>query len=413
MSFASRLDEKHASNLESHLTSSAKHKSEVTTRVLYVHTGTWKTGSTALQAYLESNKSQLTGAGISYEFRPGADHKEGNGRYLAQELLDRQLPSATLDRILEDYFADREVAICSSEDFTSFRREEWEQILDASKRLACQVRTITYVRDVGPYYASLHAQLFKAGQHYADLQEFCTQDCYRTVLDSLKCLCELFGRKSMTVIHYESAVDKIDVPFMEDLDIDPDDFDRSMLAKPTNRSFTKYEMEALRNVIKKTGGQFAPDLAIHLLERRPHLKPDRMLDPKLIEQLGLRHHQDLLWLNETFFNGANVVRLFADIQLHIPASELSDEDRHAIDADIVDWCMSKLESAQAAGAAFIATRLAAIDWRNIGNPAIPGDFDPIAYLLLNLDVLKAGAPPCEHYINSGQHEGRRWRWESR
>jgi hypothetical protein len=75
--------------------------------------------------------------------------------------------------------------------------------------------------------------------------------------------------------------------------------------------------------------------------------------------------------------------------------------------------MSKLESAQAAGAAFIATRLAAIDWRNIGNPAIPGDFDPIAYLLLNLDVLKAGAPPCEHYINSGQHEGRRWRWESR
>jgi hypothetical protein len=410
----SRLDEKNVSNLESHLTSSHKRKFEATPRVLHFHTGTWKTGSTALQAHLESNKSQLAEAGISYEFRPDANHKDGNGRYLAQELFDRQLSHATLDSILEDYFADQKIAICSSEDFTRFRREEWEQILDASWRLACQVRTITYVRDVGPYYGSLHAQLFKAGQHYAGLQEFCAQDCYRTVLDSLRCLYELFGRESMTVIHYESEIDRIDAPFMADLDIDPDGFDRSMLTKRSNRSFSKYEMEALRNLIKRTGGQFAPELAILLLERRPDLEPDRMLDPNLIKQLELRHHKDLLWLNEVFFNGANVVRILADTRLHKPASELSAEDRRAIDADIVDWCISKLESAQEAGAAFIATRLAAIDWRNIGNPSIPGDFDPIAYLLLNLDVLKAGVPPCEHYINSGQHEkGRRWRWESR
>jgi hypothetical protein len=405
---------KHASPIESHLISSHKRKSEATSRVLHFHTGTWKTGSTALQAHLESNRSQLTEAGISYEFLPDANHKDGNGSYLAQQLFDRQLSPGTLDSILEDYFAEREIAICSSEDFTRFRREEWEQILDASRRLACQVRTITYVRDVGPYYGSMHAQLFKAGQHFAGLQEFCAQNCYRTVLDSLRCLCELLGRESMTVIHYESAIGRIDAPFMADLNIDPDGFDRSMLAKRSNRSFTKYEMEALRNVIKRTGGQFAPELAILLLERRPDLVPDRMLDLNLIEQLELRHHKDLLWLNEVFFNDANVVRILADTQLHMPASELDAENRRAIDADIVDWCMSKLESAQEAGAAFIATRLAAIDWRNIGNPALPGDFDPIAYLLLNLDVLKAGAPPCEHYINSGQHEeGRRWRWQSR
>lgn len=389
-------------------------RAETTPRVLYFHTGTWKTGSTALQAHLKSNESRLNEAGISYEFHPGADPKEGNGRYLSRELFDRHVPHATLDAIFEEYFADRNLAICSSEDFTRFRREEWEQILEACRRLACQMQTITYVRDVGPYYGSLHAQLFKSGQHYCTFEEFCAQDCYQTVMQSLRCLDGVVGRESMTVIHYESAIDRIDAPFIAKFDIDPAGFDRSMLSERANRSFTNYEMEALRDLIKRTGGQFAPELAILLLARRPKLESYRPFDPDLLEQLEQRHHQDLLWINDRFFAQANVVKILENIQFNNPAGELSAETRRAIDADIVDWCISKLESSQEAAASFVATRLAAIDWRNIGHPAIPLDFDPIAYLLLNLDVLKAGVAPCEHYISSGQHErGRRWTWESR
>jgi hypothetical protein len=402
------------SNQEPYLASSHKRQNDTKPRVLFFHTGTWKTGSTALQAHLNNNKSILAEAGISYEFPSLADLEAGNGGYLSHELFDRQLPRSTLDSILEDYFAGRRVAICSSEDFTKFRTEEWEQILDASRRLASQVRTITYVRDVGPYYASLHAQSFKAGEHYCDLREFCAEDCYRTVLDSLKGMHDLFGREAMTVVHYESVVNGIDVPFMAALSTQPDDYDRSMLARRSNRSFTQYEMEVLRKIIKKTGRQFAEELAILLLRRRPDLQSDRTFDFDLVEQLRLRHQGDVSWLNRLFFAEANVVKILADTSAGLAEGTLSSEIRHAIDGDIFDWCISKFESAQQAGVAFIAQRLTAIDWRSIGNPTLPEDFDPIAYLLLNLDVMRAGVPPCEHYITSGQFEkGRRWRWETR
>lgn len=391
----------------------SSHQRKYRPRVLYFHTGTWKTGSTALQAYLYSNRSYLANLGISYEFRQGADHKEGNGRYLCRELFDRQLSHATLNTILEDYLAERRVGLCSSEDFTRFRKQEWEQVIDASHRLSVQVRTITYIRDVGPYYGSLHAQLFKAGQHYCDLEEFCMQDCYRTVMDSLKCLRDLIGREAMTVIHYDSAVDKIDSPLTAALGVGPSGFDRSMLAGRSNRSLSKYEMEILGDLIKRTGEQFAPDLAIRLLERHPDVKPATSLGSDIVELLTLRHEKDISWVNEQFFGGGNVVSTCHNSMDGVDCT-LSAEVKRAIDKDVVNWCISKLESAQEAGAAFIATRLAAIDWRNIGNPAIPIDFDPIAYLLLNLDVLKAGMPPCQHFITSGQHEkGRRWRWETR
>jgi hypothetical protein len=401
-------------NQESNLASSHKKRTETKPRVLYFHTGTWKTGSTALQAHLNHNRSRLGEAGISYEFPSLADPKAGNGGHLSQELFDRQLPQPTLVGILEDYFADRRIAVCSSEDFTKFRRDEWEQIRDASSRLASEVRTITYVRDVGSYYASMHAQSFKAGEHYCDLKEFSAEDCYRTVVDSLKCLHELFGPEAMTVAHYESVINGIDAPFMAALNIQPNDLDRAVLAKKSNRSFTQYEMEALRKIIKGTGRQYAEQLAIFLLERRPDLQSNSTLDFDLVEHLQARHHGDLSWLNRVFFEGGNVVQILADVSLGHANRTLSFESRQAIDGDILDWCISKLESAQEAGVAFIAKRLAAIDWRNIGNPALPGDFDPIAYLLLNLDVMKAGVPPCEHYLTSGQFEkGRRWRWLNR
>ena len=120
---------------------------------------------------------------------------------------------------------------------------------------------------------------------------------------------------------------------------------------------------------------------------------------------------DIDWLNSVFFDGADAVNIIREMQPTAPHSELSAEDKQAIDQDVASWCLSALESSQDAAAVFIAERLAQIDWRNISHPALPSDFDPIAYLLLNMDILKSGARPCEHYISHGRTaHGRRWRW---
>ena len=60
---------------------------------------------------------------------------------------------------------------------------------------------------------------------------------------------------------------------------------------------------------------------------------------------------------------------------------------------------------------YIAKRLLTIDWINAGNPLIPNNFDPIAYLLNNRDILTSDMPPYEHFIKLGQFENwRKWEW---
>jgi hypothetical protein len=384
---------------------------QVPERILYFHTGTGKTGSTALQAYLEQNRARLADAGVSYVFHPRASHAAGNGRHLWESLFGRHVAPDTLGGILEYYLGGRATAVCSSEDFTGFGSVEWQQLFDVCARQRIVPRTITYVRDVVPYYQSLHAQLCRTGDHYCSLAEFSAMDCYHPVMSSLQCLHELIGRDAMTVIHYESSMDKVDYPFMAALGIQPDGFDRSILARRLNRSLTQYETDILREVIRRTGAQVATNLAALLISKRPQLKQDWATDAEVIETLRLRHGEDIAWLNGIFFGGDSVVNLVRGTHAENVQSELSADDRQAIDRDVVGWCLTQLESSQDAAATFIAGRLAQIDWRNIGHPALPGDFDPIAYLLLNVDVLKSGRHPCEHYIAYGRHApGRRWRW---
>ena len=171
-------------------------------RFLHFHTGTWKTGSTALQAYLNCNRHRLSDAGIAYEFQPQADHAAGNGRHLWECLLGHHVSLAKLSGLLEDYLADRTTAVCSSEDFTGFGSREWQQLSDACARSRIHPRIITYVRDVIPYYQSLHRQLYKTGGHWCSFDEYSLTDCYRPVVSSLTCLLELIGRDAMTVVHY-------------------------------------------------------------------------------------------------------------------------------------------------------------------------------------------------------------------
>jgi hypothetical protein len=387
---------------------------DAASRLLYFHTGTWKTGSTALQLHLSHNQARLAELGISYEFRGEARRQEGNGNSLNSELQGRHVPSSILAGLLEDYFAGRAVAICSSEDFTGFQRAEWEQIFEACDRIGVQARTITYVRDVAPYYRSMHAQLFKAGQYSAELRDFCRGNCYLAVVESLRVLHELLGRDAMSVFHYESTLQRVDAPFMTAIGVAPDQLDGSMLAKRPNRSFTNYEMELLRRVIRLTGAQYAPELSIYLIDRRPSLKPERVLEVDLERLLQERHQDDLAWINQAFFGGAQTVRLNEDRPTSAAAASLPAEVVQAIDRDVTEWCLQKLQSSQAASANYLAGRLQEIDWGNINNPALPADFDPIAYLLLNLDVMRAAALPCEHFLKSGRLEkGRRWRWQTR
>lgn len=384
-------------------------------RTLYFHTGTQKTGSSSLQAYLATNKTKLSESGVSYELLDNIDYLTsltGNGQYLFTALYQRNLPDSQLDELLELYLAGKSKAICSSEDFSWYRPQEWQQIKDSCKRLKVDIKFVTFVRNIGSFYFSAYGQLIKNHGLRISFDEFCKENQYRNVIDSLKCLIEVFGKESMTVIHYESAINHIDVAFMDATGIVNDNYDISPIKRIINRSLTKYELEILTRINDVTGQQYGHDLSRYLMNMLPHLKTEKVISPEVVEILKERHIKDAGWLNHVFLNDKDLIKINDDELDDNRQNSLSIVDQQAIDRKVNDWCVSKLQSAQDSSIEYITDRLRKIDWGKAGNLQVPVDFDPIAYLLVNPDILKAGVPPYEHFIASGQNENRKWKWKS-
>lgn len=382
-------------------------------RTLYFHTGTHKTGSTALQAYLATNKAILHEVGVSYEHPAGTYQTMGNGQHLYEKVYEHCINENQLVELLEFYFSGRQKAICSSEDFSRFKLKDWQKVKDVCQRLHVQVKFVTFVRDISSYYFSLHGQLIKSGVISVAFDEFCKHNQLSPVLDSLKCLLSLFGRESMFVIHYESAINILDKYFMSAIGLNPVHFDRSPLGNRINRSLIEYEQEIMSRITNATGQQYSYELSDLLMTQRPHLIPAKQINEKTIAKLSSRHAVDVEWLNQTFFDNHEVVKISKGAVGKFQQEELSPEDRQAIDRDLVNWCISKFQTVQQESIEYVAERLYAIDWVNASKSIVPEDFDPIAYLLLNADVLKSSLGPYEHFISSGQYEGRRWKWASR
>lgn len=383
-------------------------------RILYFHTGTHKTGSTALQAYLASNKDRLENVGISYEFPSGSNPALGNGQSFYELVHKHKISGKDLDEQIELYLAGRNAAICSSEDLTGFNLADWQRVKDTCEKLQVQVRTVTFVRDIAPFYYSLHGQLVKGGESYGTFAEFSERDQYFPVLDSLRSMLQVFGREAMSVVHYEAAVGQMDKAFMSALGLSPEQFDRTSLEKRINRSLTEYEKEHLSRINKALGSQYSYEVSSMLMSRRPALSEAQHIPPSVVERLAARHSTDVEWINQVFFGSDDEVRIHTGSAAEA-ATELDSARLHqAIDWEIAEWCLAKLEyvlqNAKSIGIEAVAEQLRAIDWSRARNPLVPDDFDPIAYLLINVDVLKAKIPPYLHYISSGHKETRSWKW---
>jgi len=381
-------------------------------RTLVFHTGIHKTGSTALQAFLDLNVTRLEEAGVTYAYATGTGQGVGNGLHLFQMLREGGVSTELLDEMLTVYLGNCPTGIISSEDFTHFEPSQWQQIAEASRRLGARVKTITFIRDLAPYCASLHAQLVSAGEISVSLDDFVSNaDVLAPVTRSLKSLMLAFQRDSMTVIHYESASGAIDRAFLGSLGLPSDSFDPSHLGDRANRSLTEYEQELVLRFNRSTGKQFARDLSRHLKTLRPNLVYARTFDFKFVEQLSARYTDDLNWINESFFNGQSVMQVVRKRRESPSENSQSEQLRQAIDGDVIEWCIAKLRTSQDEDFRYMGRLLRNIDWNLADNPMIPSDFDPIAYLAHNPDVVRNGSLPFRHYINNGHKEpDRRWKW---
>jgi len=215
----------------------------------------------------------------------------------------------------------------------------------------------------------------------------------------------------MTVIHYESVMDAIDKAFLGSIGLPCESYDAAPLRQRVNRSLTDFEQDVIVRFTKATGTQLARGLSGHLKARRPHLKTNRRIGAKLVAQLGGRHAAELEWINTTFFGGEPVLQVARGVSGGGSKGGLSDAECKAIYSDVINWCLDKMLASQDDTFRYMGRRLHDIDWNLATNPLVPADFDPIAYLAQNPDVLRKGLPPYRHYIDYGHKEpNRKWKW---
>jgi hypothetical protein len=379
-------------------------------RDLVVFTGTHKTGSTALHRYLAANRQVLAGLGVRYEITGFERGFSGNGQLLFDMLFLRQPISAEIDKKLEEYLIGSERAICSTEDFTRFGVREWEQLSAAFLRLGIRPRFLTFVRNVSSFYSSGHSEMAKAGLTSKSFAEFCTSNHYAYVMRSLKSIAEIFGTAAMSVCHYDSIASAIERPLLELLGLKSTQLDRSVLTQRTNRSLIDRELDLILRMNAATGGYHAAELTQLFMGGRSEVRRRVQLVPAVLATLEARHGKDVEWANRTFFGGEDILRVSAANLVPEGESKIDRQLKIEIDNDFVAWCLKRMSSNHQQGVTFVSSRLKSIDWVNSHHASIPENFDPVAYLILNVDLLNSQAKPFEHYILHGQSERRRMSW---
>jgi hypothetical protein len=138
-------------------------------RSCFVHVGTHKTGTTAIQRFLADNQERLAGAGLYYP-RTGWPSSALPGHHVvASELAgDRLVDRAggTLDDAVAEFARARaRIACLSSENFEYLhvRDDALVRLRDAIAATGYRPRIVLYVRTQQDYAESLYAELVKHG----------------------------------------------------------------------------------------------------------------------------------------------------------------------------------------------------------------------------------------------------------
>ncbi|MFZ2967445.1 MAG: hypothetical protein WA080_00150 [Sulfuricurvum sp.] len=390
-------------------------------KTLWIHAGGSKTGSSALQNFFEFNTDFLNSQGFAYTNKSGVqkegDIGSGNGMLLFGFFMNNTLSKEELSDVLLSYFeSSLSNALCSSEFLQYLTEESVLMIIDVAQENFIEVKWIYYIRNAVSFFVSAYDQLIKRHGEWRNILET-SQERSWDHLQSLKLFSKVIPKDNLYVHSYELSKSKLIAHFMDVLGVklEQDIIQKKVNVQRVNRSLTLQERELLRRINKEFGDKYSTEISDKLIYKNPDLVSEYEWDDSLIKHLADRYHNDIKWVNDTFFNGLSVIKIYDDSLIEKSNSTLSQEDEKSIDNEVLEWCLEKIkaleENAINLTIPFVAKRLSAIDWENASNPAIPEDFNPFAYLLFNPDLLRNNVLPYNHFIQHGQFEKERvFKW---
>lgn len=322
---------------------------------------------------------------------------------------------AQVAQVVKSYFEDNPIAICSSELFSEFSSGNWRLLSNACRAEGVELRVIFYVRNVIPFMKSVYDQLIKRHGMYEDFEVW-VRTAEWLHIHTLRALAETLSRDEITVISYEAINRRVVDSFADLIGIDALGYQNLIV----NRSLTGVERDLLRRINREFGDTFSEEISDRMIYADPYAKSEAAeISAEMERELERRYGADLEWINREFFGGGGVVSVSGDggkadrqtnvVQVPGDASGNMVDHKASVQALVLDWALEKIALTQRSGAVDVASALLNIDWHLASDPSIPGDFDPIAYLLNNVDLIAAGISPYAHFIAHGRYEaGRIW-----
>lgn len=379
-------------------------------RLFFIHAGGGKTGSSALQSALAEATPDLAQIGISYAHAPQTCSAytitSGNGLPLFN-LLQSNDWSMEGERLLESYLEDRAVGICSGEHLGILPEVAWRRLFATADHCRIQIRVIFYVRPAASYLVACYNQEVKRAGECREMRDYLREGTWHH-FDSLKILERVIPSEQLSVINYDVVRKDIVASFASafpELAPTRTIMERSS-GRTVNRSLDAIEIDVMRRVNACFGESFSEELSDRLIYSDPERRGGLSVTPDIAADLNRKFDKQTRWVNERFFPGSDACLgdLVPDI---LPDDPVRVSTPYAV---ALDWSLERLEATGGDAISHIRNQLLKIDWQNSEHHEIPGDFDPIAYLLLNNDLLRAGIKPFLHFIESGNREGRNYRW---
>lgn len=398
----------------------------MTDRILFVHAGGSKTGSSALQNFFEINAAQLESHGFAYlnKVNINSDYQinSGNGKSLYKLLMAKTANDSKIDNLVLSYFGCHDKAICSSEFFASFQfaAQHWKKLFESTTRLGVELKVIFFVRNVIPFLQSSYDQGIKRHGLSKSFDEWVVDADWQHV-KALRIIAKELPKSNVEVIHFDQQKPNLIKGFLDIPGINASfEINENDQKRQVNRSLNEKEREALKTVNKALGKTYSEELSNFLIYARPNIQGEPVFcNQKTTEFLLNKFNNDVDWVNNTFFKGQRIVSVLpigADLSTLANKPDPIPAKKGSLETRLFNWAIKKLktvlEGEHPLSPKMLKTLIAAgRDEPKKLHPELPDDFNSLAYLLLNTDVLYAGLDPTLHYTQHGKQEGRPYKFK--
>ncbi len=281
-------------------------------KTIYLHIGCGKTGSSAIQVWLNNNASSFEKNGYYYPSfgTPTLDTyaiTSGNGVHLLNAIRQQSIPHF-LDGIFKECFTK---IIFSSEAFQSLTPDEAIYFVKLCKELQIRIKIIAYVRDAYDMAYSGYLQLIKRHTYDASFREFALGRTNEYQFNIIQLYEKHFS--NINLIHYDSAYQHgIDISFCEALGI-PFRSVPPMSKKTVNRSLTVYESQlmllankAYKEHYNHEGVEFSSAISDLLIATEPEKKTELLYLPDVEEHLHGALSKHIEHINRNYLEATSI-----------------------------------------------------------------------------------------------------------